>query len=470
MRTRPWAVGIFLVVGFLIFAVVLFLIGNRHKAFSRHFEVYTEFSNLDGIVKGATVRVSGLDAGQVTNIEIPSNPQSRFRLKLQLQRKVNGMVRDDSVVSIKTEGVVGNEFLYVQKGSEQSPEAASGITLPSKEPVDLGAMLEKGSGLLSDVQGTMKDVRGRVDVALDSITKTVNHTDRLITGVQGPIRKIATDGSQITGNINELVAGVQQGKGPVGMLLKDENTTNQLRATINDARQTSANLNTATAKINGVITDFQSRDLIQKVDVTLENARDLSKQLNDTLSEALAQDRIGQTAASNLRSTLSNLNQSTANLAEDTEALKHNFFFKGFFKKRGYYTLQDIGADQYRSDEKLAKQIRTRKWLAAGELFEIGRDGKEQLSAGGRNLIDQTTAQFVGSLPDHPMVIEGYSLEGTPSKKYLQGRDRGNLVRRYLEQHFHAANQSIGTVSLSGTPPEDSGKSSWDGVCIAVLN
>jgi phospholipid/cholesterol/gamma-HCH transport system substrate-binding protein len=49
----------------------------------------------------------------------------------------------------------------------------------------------------------------------------------------------------------------------------------------------------------------------------------------------MAQDNIGQDGATNLRETLSNLNRSTTNLAEDTEALKHNFFFRGFFKRPG---------------------------------------------------------------------------------------------------------------------------------------
>ena len=44
--------------------------------------------------------------------------------------------------------------------------------------------MERGSGMLNDVHGTVKDINGRVDVALDSITKTVNHADGLIIGLQ----------------------------------------------------------------------------------------------------------------------------------------------------------------------------------------------------------------------------------------------------------------------------------------------
>jgi hypothetical protein len=53
----------------------------------------------------------------------------------------------------------------------------------------------------------------------------------------------------------------------------------------------------------------------------------------------------------NLKETLSNANDATANLADDTEALKHNFLVRGFFRSRGYYSLTDISPDRYRTDK-----------------------------------------------------------------------------------------------------------------------
>ncbi|HEX4169704.1 MAG TPA: MlaD family protein, partial [Bryobacteraceae bacterium] len=170
MRIRPWAIGLFLIVGFTLFTGVLFLIGNRQKAFSRHVELYTEFSNVGGLPNGAKVRVSGFDAGKVRKIDIPEGASGKFRLELQIEEKVHGMVRKDSVVSIETEGVVGDTFVSIKKGTDQSAEAPAGSTLPSKEPLDLAELLDKGSLLLADVHGSVKDIRGRVDVALDSLT------------------------------------------------------------------------------------------------------------------------------------------------------------------------------------------------------------------------------------------------------------------------------------------------------------
>jgi ABC-type transporter Mla subunit MlaD len=132
------------------------------------------------------------------------------------------MVRDDSVVSIETDGVVGDKFVSIKKGSEQSGQAKDGSPLPSKEPLDLGALMEKGSALLNDFHHTVTDVRGRADLALDSITKTVNHTDGLIVGVKPDVNRRRSNGNEIADKVNTLMAGLNEGKGAAGLLLRDD--------------------------------------------------------------------------------------------------------------------------------------------------------------------------------------------------------------------------------------------------------
>jgi phospholipid/cholesterol/gamma-HCH transport system substrate-binding protein len=142
MRIRSWAIGLFLILGIGFFTAILFLIGNRHDFFGKHVEFYSEFSNVGGLMKGAEVRVSGLNAGEVKGIGIPASPASKFRLKLQVEAKARGMVRTDSVVSIETEGVVGNKYVSIRVGTSSAPEAQDGATLPGKEPFDIQALVE----------------------------------------------------------------------------------------------------------------------------------------------------------------------------------------------------------------------------------------------------------------------------------------------------------------------------------------
>jgi phospholipid/cholesterol/gamma-HCH transport system substrate-binding protein len=139
MRIHAWAIGLFLTLGIGLFTAILFVIGNRHDVFGKHAIFYAEFSNVDGLPKGAEVRVSGIDAGEVKGVEIPSSPASKFRLKLQVRENARGMIRADSVVSIKTEGIVGDKYIFIQEGTPGSAAAPDGATLPSKEPFDIQA-------------------------------------------------------------------------------------------------------------------------------------------------------------------------------------------------------------------------------------------------------------------------------------------------------------------------------------------
>jgi phospholipid/cholesterol/gamma-HCH transport system substrate-binding protein len=125
MSNRNITVGVFVAAGVSLFTFGIFLIGNQHKVFARHFDVYTEFANLDGIAKGAKVRVAGMDAGEVVDIGVPDRPPAKFRLKLSIEQRLHALVRADSVVTIATEGVVGDKFLLVHQGGKQSSEAAS---------------------------------------------------------------------------------------------------------------------------------------------------------------------------------------------------------------------------------------------------------------------------------------------------------------------------------------------------------
>jgi phospholipid/cholesterol/gamma-HCH transport system substrate-binding protein len=58
---RNLIVGLFVLTGLVLFSVGLFMIGNRHQAFTRHVDFYTEFTNLYGLAKGAKVQVAGMD-------------------------------------------------------------------------------------------------------------------------------------------------------------------------------------------------------------------------------------------------------------------------------------------------------------------------------------------------------------------------------------------------------------------------
>src|SRR5580698_5080811 len=348
MKTHNVVVGIFVTAAIVLFAACLFLIGNQHKAFNRHVIFYTNFQNVDGLPKGAIVRVDGMDAGELVNIQIPAGPGQKFRLKMNVEERLHGLIREDSLVTVETEGLVGDKFLLIHSGTERSPEAPPGSTLAGKEPFDLTKMLEQAQGLMNQagttitaLQGTMKDVSGRLDTTLDTATGTLR-------------------------NVDGVVRDVKSGKGTAGLLLEDKATATDVRQSIANVLQTTEKLNTTTTRADNLLADVQNRQLIPKMDDTLTSAKAATQ----------------------------NLNQTSGNLTDDTEALKHEFFFKGFFKHRGYDNLNDLPAEPYRAGQIFKSLPQNREWIDASGLFTKNENGEEVLSSDGRHNIDQAIGQF----------------------------------------------------------------------------
>jgi phospholipid/cholesterol/gamma-HCH transport system substrate-binding protein len=131
------------------------MIGNRHEAFARHVELYTEFADVSGIVPGAKVQVAGMDAGEVLAFEVPNSPPAKFRVKVRINEKFRGLARAESVVTVGTEGVVGKRFLEIRAGSSRAPAVATGATLKGMEPTDPSAILELAKGTIVNVDNTV---------------------------------------------------------------------------------------------------------------------------------------------------------------------------------------------------------------------------------------------------------------------------------------------------------------------------
>lgn len=379
MWNRYVGVGVFVIVGTVLFFAAVILIGNQHRVFAKHVDFFTEVKDLNGLSKGATVRVAGLDAGEVTDIAVPQSPAAGFRLTIQIADKVRGLVRTDSVATIATEGVVGDKVLLIEPGSPAAPAAAPGAALPSKGTSDIADLVQKSASLVDNASKTMNVVANKLTTTLDSVTIAVSNT-------------------------NDVVVGVKQGRGAVGMLLRDETTAAEIKEAIGNVRNASSSLSHAAsqadalasdfqsrnfgAKADAIISDIQSRNLGAKLDQIIDTVHSATNNIDRTTKDfraavgtALAPDGHGRTAAENIRQSLSNVNDATANMVDDTEALKHGFLFRGFFKKRGYYSLAQLDPNKYRQDKVFANPKNPRVWFGAAELFE-SKDQSETLSRG----------------------------------------------------------------------------------------
>ena len=322
--------------------------------------------------------------------------------------------------------------------------------LQNKAPITLSELLDHGLGVINDADTTMKQVGGKLNIALDGVNAAV-------------------------GNANDLLVGLKEGRGTAGMFLRDDKMAAQIRDTMSSVESATSNLNRASVRVNNIVVDVQQRQLPQKLDETMSSIESASSQADATigqvrqsLTQALGPDANGVTAAQNINETLSNINAATGNMAEDSEALKHNFFFKGFFDRRGYYTLSSLSPREYRQSKLFGSTRSPRAWLEAASLFRHGPHGTEELSAEGKRSIDTVVASLGDVIFKYPIVIEGYSDASEPSDAISWSYARAQLVRNYLDARYPFVAKNVGVMPLSATPPPGMEHDHWSGVCILV--
>ncbi|MBV9443758.1 MAG: hypothetical protein JO217_13840 [Acidobacteriaceae bacterium] len=108
-------------------------------------------------------------------------------------------------------------------------------------------------------------------------------------------------------------------------------------------------------------------------------------------------------------------------------------------------------------------------WIPAAGMFKTDEAGAQELTDTGRYIVDRSVADIVPFLPNNPVVVEGYAEDGLPDQRYIESRQRAADVQHYLESHLHLRPELVGIMPLGDRPPAKTGKSSWDGICIALV-
>ncbi len=439
-RTRAIGVGAFVIGGLLLFSLGLFLIGDRRMFFSKTFEVRSEFSRISGLQTGAKVRVAGLDAGEVTEIHVPSGPRAKFVIAMRVREDVRAIVRTDSVASIQNDGLVGNKFVQIEAGTEAAPVVADKGTIQGEEPFDLADLLQKMSATIDTVNDTIVVVRGEVDTALDAITDTAESAQDLMADVGQDVRAITTAGRKAADNVNVIVSNLREGRGTVGKLLTDDTLYRQARDVADQAQKAVVNVREATESAKAAIADLRGsggpmKGLTGEMSQTLGYARDAMQ-----------------------------------DLAETTEALKHNFFFRGFFNRRGYFDLNDVSVQEYRNGIlENAGRVPLRIWLRSPVLFARDATGKEILTDDGRGRVDSAMSTFVRYPRTSPLVIEGYAQEPTDDQQFVRSRARAALVRDYVVARFGLDPAVVAVMPMGAEAHGSPSGTAWDGIALTLF-
>lgn len=447
-RMRMALVGAFVIGGLLLFAGGLFLIGERRLLFAKQFELYATFGKVTGVHVGSQVRLAGLDAGEVLEVQVPSSPSAPFRVKMRLREDLRPLVRMDSVPAIQTDGIVGNAFIQVNLGTDESPIVSPGDTLRGRDPIELADLIQEGQATFRTITGQIVELRGDVSVAIQSLTATADAASAMIGDVGANVEELTTTGTaaiqaaqSALAEGTALVADVRAGRGSLGRLLTDDTLYERM---VGSSRE---------------------------VEQSMKNVRAMTDQTRELVTSLAARDGAIPQLTLQLRTVLADIQESTADLAEGTEALKRNFLFRGFFRSRGFYDLDSVSRESYQAGVLERDRTALRIWVDAEGLFGIdAASGEERLTEAGRRRLDSAMADLVRYPKDSPLIVEGYAAPAAGEPPYLRSIDRAQIVRDYLLTRFRRQATLTDIMPMGesavGSP---SGNNRWSGVALTLF-
>jgi phospholipid/cholesterol/gamma-HCH transport system substrate-binding protein len=455
------AMGAFLIGGFLLFGVGLFLIGDRRMLFSESTHYHTEFAQVSALEAGAKVRVGGMDAGEIVEILVPRKPGDKFRLKFRIVEKLVPVVRTDSVASIGTDGLLGSKFLHIDIGT--TGPAPPEWTLPSREPFEIGDLLTRIRETVNGVDKAFGEVKGDISDATKSVAESAKHVDQIIVAAQVPIGKATEAAGRITDDFSVIVARVKAGEGTLGKLLNDDSVYTNVSNSSREIVQLLANLRQTSDDVKNLVARFKAGDVPEDLERTVKNVSESSEKIKTLIAGFQPSVGGGDGIAGDLRATLGSAREAMSDLAENLEALKHGFFFRGFFKDRGFYDLESLSAAEYQSKDFEKNVTKERTWIHQDQLFIVESDGSETLSDPGRKKLDSMIANFLRFTNDRAVIVEGYAAAGTVDEQFVRSRARATKVRDYLIKKFTLSPGYIGVMPMGAVV------GSADGIALVLL-
>jgi phospholipid/cholesterol/gamma-HCH transport system substrate-binding protein len=112
---RDFIVGLFVLAGLGAIAYLSIQVGGLSYKGPGGLELIASFDEIGGLAARAPVAISGVKVGQVARVEL--DPQLRARVTLDLDSSLALPV--DSTASIRTAGLLGDQFIALEPGGEE---------------------------------------------------------------------------------------------------------------------------------------------------------------------------------------------------------------------------------------------------------------------------------------------------------------------------------------------------------------
>ena len=231
-------VGIVLLFAFAVLLWASFT-GSGFTVFSRTERLQAYFPDVNGLVRGAPVRMAGLEVGHVEGVHfVQKDGRPMVYVTFGVKRDGFAMINTDAKVAVGTMGLMGDKFLEVRLGKPGFPPVAPGAELAIIRSTDLTNAFAGAPDL--------------VDQASTALTR-----------------------------LSELLDRINRGEGFLGAMLTNSSTSANMDSVVIAARKLLVELNTSQKELVETLRET-SRKLNAFADAAQSEKGSLGRLLSDT--------------------------------------------------------------------------------------------------------------------------------------------------------------------------------------------
>ncbi|MCX7856639.1 MAG: MlaD family protein [Deltaproteobacteria bacterium] len=233
-------VGLLVLCGILLLFYMSFKIERFGFFKEKGYEIFVFLENASGIDTKSPVQLAGVTVGQVKSVNLEG-----FRAKIVMIIRDDVKIPRDSSVVIRTEGVLGDKYIEILPGKDRSYLAERGVienveVTPSIE--DMFKRIDKAASNFGDVMGDLKGLIGEKEKAnlkesLKNIRNATGEFSEIISKNKDSITRVVSNADEALSGLRKIVKDVEEGKGTLGLLIKDDSAYKEARALLNEGRE-----------------------------------------------------------------------------------------------------------------------------------------------------------------------------------------------------------------------------------------
>ena len=307
--------GIFIIAGLLLLIIGLYMIGRDSNLFSKNYVLKARFENVQGLTPGNNIRYAGIQVGTVKKVAIIND--TSIEVTMLIEKEMKQFIRVNDVVSISTDGLMGNKLLQITPSKDGSAFAISGDVLRTKKLISTDAMLELLNRTNQNVAVISEDLKNTVQrinnsKALWQVLDNEALPKNIFKSVSN-IRSATVKADLMVKDLQTIIGDVKQGKGSLGKIITDTPIAYNLNEAIEKIKLVGSNA-------DSLATDLHKFTLSVKNDVN-NGKGTVHSLLKDSI------------LVQKLNNSLQNIEKGTDGFNQNMEALKSNFLFRGYFRK-----------------------------------------------------------------------------------------------------------------------------------------